>query len=98
MLKAIAALGALAAAAYGAYVGVTWIRYGTDKGGGDVLLDDHSSIARKETRVQTTDSLSRARFRRYWTLLSPGMDLIRIILLQQLKSDAEGARKDAARG
>ncbi|HVA26841.1 MAG TPA: NAD(P)H-dependent oxidoreductase [Candidatus Baltobacteraceae bacterium] len=45
--------------------------------------------ARTETRVQTTDPLSRARFRRYWALLSPGIDLVRIVLLQQLKAEAE---------
>jgi putative NADPH-quinone reductase len=52
-------------------------------------LDPNTSIAQTETRVQVTDAVSRARFRRYWSFLSPGMELIRIVLLQQLKAAAE---------
>ncbi len=52
-------------------------------------LDPNSSIAQTETRVQVTDAVSRARFRRYWSFLSPGMELIRIVLLQQLEAEAE---------
>lgn len=51
--------------------------------------DPTTCIARTETRVQTTDQESRARFRRYWSFLSPGIELIRIVLLQQLKAEAE---------
>ena len=52
-------------------------------------LDTTTCVARTETRVETTDPTSRARFRQYWALLSPGVELIRIILLAQLKSEAE---------
>jgi putative NADPH-quinone reductase len=58
---------------------------------------DGHCIARTETRVQTTDAVSRARFRRYWALLSPGMELIRIVLLQQIKAEAESLSATAAR-
>lgn len=52
-------------------------------------IDDSRSRAQTETQVKTTDAKSRAKFRRYWALLSPGMELIRIVLLAQLKAEAE---------
>ena len=45
--------------------------------------------ASTETRVQTTDAGSRALFRSYWAFLSPGVDVIRRVLLQQIKAEAE---------
>ena len=45
--------------------------------------------ASTETRVQTTDLASRALFRSYWAFLSPGINLIRRVLLQQIRSEAE---------
>lgn len=56
-------------------------------------LDALSCKAQTETRVQTTDPISRARFRRYWALLSPGIALIRLVLLQQVKTEAEARWK-----
>ena len=47
------------------------------------------SVARTETRAATTDPVSRAKFRRYWALVSPGVVLIRRSLLQSVKSEAE---------
>jgi hypothetical protein len=47
------------------------------------------SIFRTETRVTTTDSVARAKFRRYWSFLSPGISLIRWISLGPLKAEAE---------
>jgi hypothetical protein len=44
---------------------------------------------RTETRVCTTDPRARARFRRYWALLSPGILLIRRASLGLVKADAE---------
>jgi hypothetical protein len=55
----------------------------------DEVSSEHCEL-RTETRVQTTDPISRARFRRYWAFLSPGMGLVRRILLQQIKAEAEG--------
>jgi hypothetical protein len=55
------------------------------------------SIARTETRVATTDAKARAKFRRYWSLASPGIVLIRRVMLGVVKTEAEHrARKAAA--
>jgi len=53
------------------------------------------SIFRTETRVLTTDSTARAKFRRYWSLLSPGIILIRRMLLGPLKAEAERRARTA---
>jgi hypothetical protein len=53
---------------------------------------------RTETRVLTTDPSSRALFRRYWAVFSPGIVLIRYEALRMIGSDAEHrekARRDA---
>ena len=64
------------------YVKITWtIR-------ADPLGDDHS-IFRTETRAVATDPLARARFRRYWSLASPGIVLIRWLMLNPVKTAAE---------
>jgi len=47
------------------------------------------SMARTQTRVETTDTRSRARFRTYWSKFSPGILLIRKQILDQIKSEAE---------
>jgi hypothetical protein len=47
------------------------------------------SIARTQTRVETTDPESRARFRTYWSKFSPGILLIRKQILDQVKAEAE---------
>ena len=47
------------------------------------------SIFRTETRVVTTDATARAKFRRYWSFLSPGIILIRWASLGPLKREAE---------
>jgi hypothetical protein len=54
----------------------------------DPLGDDHS-IFRTETRAVATDPLARARFRRYWSLASPGIVLIRWLMLNPVKTAAE---------
>jgi hypothetical protein len=50
------------------------------------------SVARTETRVTTTDRAARKAFpfRRYWSLVSPGVEVIRWISLQLVKREAEG--------
>jgi hypothetical protein len=58
-------------------------------------LGPEESIARTETRVQTTDTMSREHFRRYWAALSPGIVLIRYEALRLVKAEAE-ARVRAA--
>jgi hypothetical protein len=47
------------------------------------------SVFRTETRVVTTDSESRSRFRIYWSLVSPGILLIRREALRLVRSEAE---------
>jgi hypothetical protein len=50
---------------------------------------ENSSIFRTETRVATTDPESRRRFRRYWSLVSPGVLLIREETLRLVRREAE---------
>lgn len=47
------------------------------------------SVFRTETRAVATDVMARTRFRRYWSLLSPGIIVIRRMMLQPLKAEAE---------
>jgi len=47
------------------------------------------SIFRTETRAVATDAAARAKFRRYWSFLSPGIILIRWASLGPLKREAE---------
>ena len=46
-------------------------------------------VFRTETRVATTDVTARKKFRRYWARFSPGILLIRRVLLRNLKKEAE---------
>ena len=48
-----------------------------------------------ETRVATTDADARRRFRRYWTLVSPGVRLIRRESLRLVRADAERSHRAA---
>ena len=48
-----------------------------------------ASAFRTETRVTTTDAESRKRFRRYWTLVSPGVLVIRREMLRLVRREAE---------
>ncbi|HEU5169508.1 MAG TPA: hypothetical protein VFU46_03160 [Gemmatimonadales bacterium] len=52
-------------------------------------LGESGSICRTETRVATTDAVSRERFRRYWAAFKPGILLIRREALRLIKRDAE---------
>ena len=47
------------------------------------------SVFRTETRAVATDGTARAKFRRYWSFLSPGIIVIRWMMLQPLKAEAE---------
>ena len=61
------------------------------------IVDDSHSIFRTETRAVATDASARARFRRYWRLVRPGITLIRWLSLHPLRRDAENrARHEAA--
>lgn len=52
-------------------------------------VDGSSSVFSTETRAVATDPDSRARFRRYWTLVSPGILTIRREMLRQVRREAE---------
>jgi len=53
------------------------------------------SLVSTETRVAPTDPASRRRFRRYWFIFSPGIRLIRIIALRQLKRELDIGRESS---
>jgi hypothetical protein len=52
-------------------------------------LGPNRSRFRTETRVVTTDPDSRSRFRRYWSVVSPGVLLIRYETLKLVRQEAE---------
>jgi hypothetical protein len=54
----------------------------------------NASIFRHETRVMTTDLGARVKFRRYWSCFSPGIKLIRCLLLVPLRNEAERRTRD----
>jgi len=54
------------------------------------------SIFRTETRAVATDTMSRAKFRRYWAFVSPGVAMIRLLSLRPLKADAERRARAAS--
>lgn len=47
------------------------------------------SVLRSETRAVATDASARARFRRYWAFLSPGIIVLRWLMLPSAKAAAE---------
>jgi hypothetical protein len=55
-----------------------------------------ASIARTETRAATTDPTARAKFRLYWSAFSPGIVLIRRVMLGLVKADAERRALEAS--
>jgi hypothetical protein len=52
-------------------------------------VGESESIFHTETRVTTTDQTARTKFRWYWARFSPGIVLIRRVMLGLLKTDAE---------
>jgi hypothetical protein len=52
-------------------------------------IDAGESVARTETRVMTTDPAARRKFRRYWSVFSPGIVIIRRVALTLVRADAE---------
>jgi hypothetical protein len=52
-------------------------------------LGEKASVFRTETRVLTTDPESRSLFRRYWSVFSPGILLIRYETLRLVRREAE---------
>jgi hypothetical protein len=70
------------------YVKIAWTLAATPLGPRD-------SVFRTETRAIATDRDSRARFRRYWTVVSPGIRLIRRETLRLVKREAEARATEA---
>jgi len=64
------------------YVKIVWTLRAESTGPG-------ASVARTETRAMTTDAVSRRKFRRYWSLVSPGVVLIRHLALSLVRTEAE---------
>ena len=64
------------------YVKIVWTLRADPAGAGH-------SVFRTETRAVATDAVARARFRWYWARFSPGIILIRRLMLIQLRKDAE---------
>jgi hypothetical protein len=62
-----------------------------------IPLGAATSLFRTETRVATTDPRSRARFRAYWSVFSPGILLIRRASLDLVKAEAERRVRAAGR-
>ena len=50
---------------------------------------ESESIFRTETRAVATDAAARAKFRKYWSFLSPGIIAIRWLSLSPVKANAE---------
>jgi hypothetical protein len=54
-----------------------------------IPLDARTSLFRTVTRVRTTDPQARCKFRRYWSIYSPGILLIRAEVVRVVRSEAE---------
>ena len=54
-----------------------------------IPLPNGASLFRTETRAVATDAQARRKFRFYWSLLSPGIILIRLALLPAIRATAE---------
>jgi hypothetical protein len=52
-------------------------------------VDADTCVFHTETRVSTTDADARERFRKYWSFVAPGVELIRVAVLRPLKRQAE---------
>jgi hypothetical protein len=58
-------------------------------------VDERASVFRTETRALATDAAARAKFRRYWAFVSPGIWLIRWSTLRPLRREAERRARPA---
>jgi hypothetical protein len=52
-------------------------------------IDATTSVFRTETRALATDASARRAFKRYWSVFSPGIIVIRWMMLRPLKAEAE---------
>ncbi|HWJ55542.1 MAG TPA: hypothetical protein VNR90_04975 [Vicinamibacterales bacterium] len=61
-------------------------------------LEDGGCIFRTETRAIATDMHARDKFRGYWALVSPGVALIRRMMLEPVRIEAERRARAMAEG
>jgi hypothetical protein len=61
-------------------------------------LPDGTCMFRTETRAVATDVSARAKFRNYWAVVSPGVALIRRMMLEPVRLEAERRARVAAEG
>ena len=59
-------------------------------------VEDGTSVVRTVTRAATTDPRARRLFRRYWSAVMPGIVVIRLVMLHQIKVAAERRYSSAA--
>ena len=50
---------------------------------------ERSSVFRTETRAIATSASARTKFRAYWSMVSPGITLIRLLTLRPVRDDAQ---------
>jgi hypothetical protein len=55
------------------------------------------SLARTETRAVATDPAARSKFRRYWSIVSPGVVIIRRAALALVRTEAERQAREGTR-
>jgi hypothetical protein len=55
----------------------------------DPIDGETASVFRTETRATSTDPIAHAKFQPYWSLLSPGVNVVRRLLLARVKDAAE---------
>jgi hypothetical protein len=70
------------------YVKIAWTVRADPAGEGQ-------SVFRTETRAVATDPVARLRFRRYWSVVSPGIILIRRAMLAPVRTEAERRARDS---
>jgi hypothetical protein len=58
-------------------------------------ISSGASMFRTETRVRTTSAEARSKFRRYWAFASPGVALLRRLMLAPIKREAERRAAEA---
>jgi hypothetical protein len=61
-------------------------------------IDEAGCVFRTETRAVATDMEARAQFRRYWALVAPGVALIRRLMLDPVRIEAERRARAVAAG
>jgi hypothetical protein len=71
------------------YVKIVWTLRADPSG-------ERESVVRAETRAVATDPIARAKFRRYWSIFSPGIIVIRRAALHLVKANAERRMRECS--